>query len=401
MKINLKFLLDFFTRFGKKKILIISIVLVALISILLSSAIFLSKKSKRGEAGESKNHNEELSFDIDLYNPALDDAAWVESVFARIEEERIAEELRVMEESLEEYQIDDGSELIKADEEEETTMNSESESSESSEVSEMSDEPNDSQTEETLSEIEKFFSEEKEEVTKTGKNDLLSFYEFDNEIFTSQDSEGNHILVHSKKEKVNRFFYDDKYKLIKKEVWNIPSAFKAALEKTETYKYFENSKVVSEKDITGPYTVENVKYNNDGKTLSAEKYAVFEEKEHITEKRLFSYDDDGNLLSDELKEYFYKADDYKDLDYSFTKKYLYSYNDEGIPPDFKYFENGILKMHNKYSTEKGNFTSRIFFDEGLSVKSYYENYIRVRDVYYRNNSIIREKVYEEPEKSEE
>lgn len=398
MKINLKFLLDFFTRFGKKKILIISIVLVALISILLSSAIFLSKKSKRGEAGESKNHNEELSFDIDLYNPALDDATWVESVFARIEEERIAEELRVMEESLEEYQIDDGSELIKADEEEESAMNSESESSE---VSEMSDETNDSQAEETLSEIEKFFSEEKEEVTKTGKNDLLSFYEFDNEIFTSQDSEGNHILVHSKKEKVNRFFYDDKYKLIKKEVWNIPSAFKAALEKTETYKYFENSKVVSEKDITGPYTVENVKYNNDGKTLSAEKYAVFEEKEHITEKRLFSYDDDGNLLSDELKEYFYKADDYKDLDYSFTKKYLYSYNDEGIPPDFKYFENGILKMHNKYSTEKGNFTSRIFFDEGLSVKSYYENYIRVRDVYYRNNSIIREKVYEEPEKSEE
>lgn len=398
MKINLKFLLDFFTRFGKKKILIISIVLIALISILLSSAIFLSKKSKRGEAGESKNHNEELSFDIDLYNPALDDATWVESVFARIEEERIAEELRVMEESLEEYQIDDGSELIKADEEEEPAMNSESESSE---VSEMSDEPNDSQAEETLSEIEKFFSEEKEEVTKTGKNDLLSFYEFDNEIFTSQDSEGNHILVHSKKEKVNRFFYDDKYKLIKKEVWNIPSAFKAALEKTETYKYFENSKVVSEKAITGPYTVENVKYNNDGKTLSAEKYAVFEEKEHITEKRLFSYDDDGNLLSDELKEYFYKADDYKDLDYSFTKKYLYSYNDEGIPPDFKYFENGILKMHNKYSTEKGNFTSRIFFDEGLSVKSYYENYIRVRDVYYRNNSIIREKVYEEPEKSEE
>ena len=397
MKINLKFLLDFFTRFEKKKILIISIVLVALISILLASAIFLSIKSKRGEAEESKNHNEELSFDIDLYNPALDDATWVESVFARIEEERIAEELRVMEESLEEYQIDDASELIK-DDEEESTMNSESESSE---VSEMSDETNDSQAEETLSEIENFFSEEKEEVTKTGKNDLLSFYEFDNEIFTSQDSEGNHILVHSMKEKVNRFFYDDEYKLIKKEVWNIPSVFKAVLEKTETYKYFENSKVVSEKEITGPYTVENVKYNNDGKTLSAEKYAVFEDKEHITEKRLFSYDDDGNLLSDELKEYFYKADDYKNLNYSFTKKYLYSYNDEGIPPDFKYFENGILKMHNKYSTEKGNFTSRIFFDEGLSVKSYYENNIRVRDVYYRNNSIIREKVYEEPEKSEE
>ncbi len=135
--------------------------------------------------------------------------------------------------------------------------------------------------------------------------------------------------------------------------------------------------------------------------IAVEKYAVFENNKSITSKRNFTYDKDGRLLSDELNEYFYKATDYKVLDYSFTKKYLYTYNEGDIPPDFKYYENDVLKMYNKYSTEKGTYTSRIYFDEGMSVKAYYENNVRVRDVYYRNDRIIREKVYEGPEKSEE
>ena len=57
-------------------------------------------------------------------------------------------------------------------------------------------------------------------------------------------------------------------------------------------------------------------------------------------------------------------------------------------------------MHNKYSVEKGNYTSHIYFDDNLSVKAYYEDYIHVRDVYYRSGNIIREKVYEQNEQSE-
>lgn len=397
MKINLSFLVDFLTGLGKKKLLIISITLAVFLCLLVTLPLVISKNNKKSQAGDLEEQKSEDSLDTDFYTPEADDGAWVEGLLAQIEEERIAEEIRAMEESREEYEIDDESEIAEAEsvEEGETEEAAEMETPETSENSETSEEPV------KISEVEKFFNEEKTESIKTGKNDHLSFYEFDNEILASQDSEGNHILIHSDKERVSRFFYDKDYQLIKKEMWNIPSVEKAVLEKTELYEYFENSIIVSEKKIIGPYSIENVKYNKEGKTVSAEKYAVVEDKKHITSKRLFSYDEEGNLLSDELKEYFYKADDYKEVDYSFTKKYLYSYNEEGIPPDFKYFENGNLKMHNKYSTEKGNYTSRIYFDEGLSVKAYYENDIRVRDLYYRNNSVIREKFYEQPEKSEE
>lgn len=365
---------------------------------LVTIKFLFTDNSKKEQLENQEDQNTDFSLDTEIYVPALDDAMWVESVLARIEEERIAEELRVMEESLEEYQISEDIEIPESVENIETTKNPEDEDVE---VIDSSENEEDSEEPEVLSEIEKFFIEEKTEKAKAGKNDRLAFYEFDNEVFSTHDSEGNHILIHAEKEKVNRFFYNEEYQLVKKENWNIPSAFKAVLEKTEKYEYFKDAKAVASKTITGSDSVENVKYNKDGRISSAEKYAVIEDKKNIISQRFFSYDDDGNILADELKEYFYKADDYKELDYSFTKKYLYTYNDEGIPPDFKYYENEVLKMYNKYSIEKGNYTSRIYFDEGFSVKSYYENNVRVKDVYYRNSTVIREKVYEQPEKSEE
>ena len=396
MKINLRFLVDFFAGLGKKSILILSVTAVVVITLsVISIRLFNSNPLKRA-AVESENRDEELSQQEEIYSPALDDGAWVESLLARIEEERIAEELRAMEESLEEYAEAD--EVVESDE-----------TAESYEVNENLTEDDTSETEEPaaveniekISEVEQFFNEEKTEFVKRGKNEGLKYFEFENETFSPQDSEGNHILIHSVKEKVTRFFYNDEYLLIKKETWKIPSVTNAALEKTETYEYFGGSKVVSVKNIIENNRIEKINYNDKGKMIAVEKYAVFEKNKSITSKRNFTYDKDGRLLSDELNEYFYKATDYKVLDYSFTKKYLYTYNEGDIPPDFKYYENDVLKMYNKYSTEKGTYTSRIYFDEGMSVKAYYENDIRVRDVYYRNDRIIREKVYERPEKSEE
>ena len=65
-----------------------------------------------------------------------------------------------------------------------------------------------------------------------------------------------------------------------------------------------------------------------------------------------------------------------------------------IPPDSKYYENNVLKMHNVYTDQKGNWVSTVYFDENLSVKTYYEDYIRVRDEYYNRGRLFRTKVYE-------
>ena len=54
-------------------------------------------------------------------------------------------------------------------------------------------------------------------------------------------------------------------------------------------------------------------------------------------------------------------------------------------------------MHNKYSSEKGSYVSWIYFDDSLSVKTYYEDDVRVMDEYYNNGSLFRTKVYEKAE----
>ena len=394
---NLSFLVDFFTGLGKKKLLIVLATAAAVILLSVILIIGLNKNPDKNAAEDSDKNETENPSEDELYSPALDDGAWVESLLAQIEEERIAEELRAMEESLEEYQMEEDDEFSEFDESDESEEDESEEDEESGESSE-----NAAPAEPVkVSEVERFFSEEKHETVKLGKSDGLKYFEFENEIFSPQDTEGNHILIHAVKEKVSRFFYNDEYKLVKKETWKIPSALQYALEKTETYEYFNGTKVLSAKKIIEKNSIENIKYNSDGKVTSVEKYAVADEKQYITSERKFSYNDEGKLLTDLLKEYFYKASDYKVLDYSFTKKYIYTYNEGDIPPDFKYYENDVLKMYNKYSSEKGTYTSRIYFDEGLSVKAYYENDVRVRDVYYRNNNVIREKVYERSEQSEE
>lgn len=346
---------------------------------------------ENAEAPEPEEDYSEYSF----YSPATDNASWVEETLARIEEERIAEELRAMEESLSDYE-EEGLEYS-----EENQPAEEEESEETSEENGQEDVAAEAETEtekvQELSEVEKFFLEEKNGLVKTEKNNNLKFFEFDNETFSQQKVDGKLILIHSNRNSVTRNFYNENYLLEKRENWNISSAENASLEKTEWFVYFQGTSLISSKTITEKEFTERVSYNSEGRPVKSERYAVVEDKEKLISKRNFAYNSDGKIILDELTDYFYKDKDYSELDYSFAKKYTYSYNVDDIPPDFSYFENGILKMQNKYSTTKGTYTSRIYFDDDFSVKTYYENELRVKDTYYSGNKILREKLYEERE----
>ena len=333
----------------------------------------------KAEMAADEEYNQLLAL-LDFYSPALDNGSWVEELLAHVEEERIAEELASMEESLE-------------------SMSEETVPAEPSET-EISEELPEETKEAELSAVEKFFNEEKAGTVVHGKNSELKFYEFENEIFLPQRSDGKLVNVHVNGNSVDRYFYDEKYKLVKKESWNIPSVQSAALEKTENYEYFAESSVISKKTIETKTAVEKISYSQTSKILSSEKHAVTEDKNQILSKRKLGYDAEDRLCSDELTDYYYKDKDYKELDYSFTKKYIYNFNEGEIPPDFKYYENGVLKMQNKYSPQKGNYVSEIFFDETFSVKTYYENDVRVKDIFYSNGKVSREKIYEKKETEE-
>ncbi len=332
------------------------------------------------EVSETETESDNNS-DFDFYSPACDNGEWVEELLARLEEERIADELSSMESSLSEYQNEEMPEAEKSGEETEPTESTGSTESEES-------------SEPQLSEVEKFFNQEKADTIIHDKNNKLKFYEFENEIFEPQYQNGNLINIHANGNYIDRYFYNDNYQLVKKENWNIPSVQGAKLEKTEKYEYYPDSNVISKKTITTLESQENLTYSETSKILTSEKYAIAEEKNQITSKRKFSYDGEDRLISDSLTEYFYKDKEYKELDYSFTKKYDYAYNEGEIPPDFKYYENGVLKMLNKYSSEKGKYVSEIFFDKTFSVKTYYENDVRVKDIFYSGGKVTREKLYD-------
>ena len=371
-----------------KKIISLFVILIFL------CGIISCKKKAQNENQENQNAQIEqpgqtedleaeaaLENDFDFYSPACDNGEWVEELLARLEEERIADELSSMESSLSEYQNEEMPEAEKSGEGTESTESTDSIESEESAAPQ-------------LSEVEKFFNQEKADTIIHDKNNKLKFYEFENEIFEPQYQNGNLINIHANGNYIDRYFYNDNYQLVKKENWNIPSVQGAKLEKTEKYEYYPDSNVISKKTITTLESQENLTYSETSKILTSEKYAIAEEKNQITSKRKLSYDNEDRLISDSLTEYFYKDKEYKELDYSFTKKYDYAYNEGEIPPDFKYYENGVLKMLNKYSSEKGKYVSEIFFDKTFSVKTYYENDVRVKDVFYNGGKVTREKLYD-------
>ena len=334
-----------------------------------------------------------------FYIPQNDKADWVEELLVRIEEERIAEELRKMEEELKE--LSETAEPEEPFEEPaETEDETEAETEEDTEVQSEATEENPAEPEpvkiETpkADEIEQFLGKQADGNIFTDSSSQLKFYEFENEIFVRQNTPDGMIIINSTGTDVIRYYYDNEMLLTKKETWKIFNGNSGELSKLEEFEYSKPAnKVIAKKQTSGDQQ-DFIRYTESGLVVSVEKYVTYKKRQYALQKRNCEYNDDNKIISDEVIEYNYDAGNYKKLLYTFSKKYTYSYNEDDIPPDFNYYEDQVLKMKNKYSTEKGEYTSQVFFEEGLSVKTYYKNDVRVKDVYYLNNTVLREKVYE-------
>ncbi len=320
---------------------------------------------------ENKTESEES-----FYSPAEDKADWVESLLAHIEEERIAEELAQMEEDNADYQF----------------LDEDSEEDDDSEDLEEDEEISEEQEENP---IEKFFENPEEGLAISGKDNTFRFFEFQNEILAPQTGKDGLVVVHSAKEKVSRIFYNPQYQIIKKEEWKIKSAADAKKSRTELFEYYPESGKVSKKEIITNDTIESINYNEDTLPVTSKKYAVEEDKQYILLEKKWTYDKEKRVLSNEQKEYSYENSSYKNKPVTFSKKYDYKYNEGEIPPDLSYYENNILKMKNKYTAEKGNYYSWIYFDDVFSVKTYYENDVKIRDEFFNGGVMVRTKVYQQ------
>lgn len=305
-----------------------------------------------------------------FYSESLETADWVDSFIIKIEEERIADEIAKME----------------------TDALSDLENSELSVIEEILDEQNE--------QIEKVFSDSVEQKEIFSRNGNLIFMEFNQEIFIPKKTENGYEIIHSQNNNVTRNFYNQKFLLESSQKWVIePLKIQENQNPVSIENYFyddETSAVTKTEKITYDGDIQNLQmilYDEKKQISQKKEYKIIDEKKHLIQQNDFKYDEAGNIIQNEKKEYYYN-EDFSVLNEQFSRKYVYKINEEKLPPDFEYFENDVLKMRNKYSVQKGNYTSQVFFEDDFSVKTYYIEEKKVKEVYYSGESVLRVRNYD-------
>lgn len=305
-----------------------------------------------------------------FYSESLDTADWVDSFIIKIEEERIADEIAKME----------------------TDALSDLENSELSVIEEILDEQNE--------QIEKVFSDSVEQKEIFSRNGNLIFMEFNQEIFIPKKTENGYEIIHSQNNNVTRNFYNQKFLLESSQQWVIePLKIQENQNPVSIENYFyddETSAVTKTEKITYDGDIQNLQmilYDEKKQISQKKEYKIIDEKKHLIQQNDFKYDEKGNIIQNEKKEYYYN-EDFSVLNEQFSRKYVYKINEENLHPDFEYFENDVLKMRNKYSVQKGNYTSQVFFEDDFSVKTYYIEEKKVKEVYYSGESVLRVRNYD-------
>ena len=266
-----------------------------------------------------------------------------------------------------------------------------------------------------------FDDEEAVPEVETVEKRLLDSYnrikvmEYGSELFIPVVKEDSSIVVHYSDKNAVRLFYDNLYRLTKKEYWKMESVDNSKLTGTEKYSYEGESKKPYEKKIESEEAVFVSKFNENGLVIRTEKFTVdgeqslslskgpvqtttwtYDDKKRITsetlstgglvKKQVFNYSKtDGEVQSSKVQT---KDNTEQSQDNDSTKD-----SEEEIPPDYEYYENGVLVTKTEY-VKKGVYSTTIWFDSSNSVRTDYENHVKVREVYYTNGIERRVKSYE-------
>lgn len=227
------------------------------------------------------------------------------------------------------------------------------------------------------------------------KSNELKYLKFDSELLMPSIYADNSIVIEKNEKELNRKLYDDYFRLKLVETWNISTVIDSKIIKTEKYEYKENTQICIKKEEKTDNMLKIYEYNEKGYVEKTSETEIYKDKEYPLKKTEIKYDDENRVIEESTTENFYKDKKDRIPDKITKTKYKYSYNNENnIPPDFEYFENGELKMKNVYSNIKGTYTSKIFFDDSFAVTTYYEDEIRKKDVYTMNGVEKRVEVYE-------
>lgn len=225
---------------------------------------------------------------------------------------------------------------------------------------------------------------------------------FEEEIFIPEEKEETTVLINKAENKAVREFYDQKSRIVKREVWHLSDARQSKTLSTEFLTYKKNSDVLESKRIITEEAEELIKYNEKGQELSSEiKHLALISKDGTEEKifypylnRYWKYDKEGRSVYEGTVTFNYTNENFSKYTGKNTKEKKISYSENpDVPPDEEILENGTLLHRTKYES-KGTYVTETFFDSDYTVKSFYENDRRIKDEYFLEGKLLRVKKYE-------
>ncbi len=221
----------------------------------------------------------------------------------------------------------------------------------------------------------------------------FSYGEEQSSFSVSADGE-NVILVSVYKERVKRRSFDSKKRLLSTEIFSLASDSRSLLlSSSRTYFYNENGetagpiKSIEEKGKTRIETC----FSPSALPILIEEFVLGDEGEKTAvKKRERKYDEDGRTIFDERTTF---------LDGESEKiRYEYTFTQTSEEPDFRFFENDVLRQNRAYTAEK-NWTETTFFDNGFSVVALYEDGIKIEESVLFGEMEVRHRIFSEESSS--
>lgn len=228
----------------------------------------------------------------------------------------------------------------------------------------------------------------------------LKIMTFGNEYFYPDAKEDSQTFVHYSNNNAIRAFYDKLFRLVKKEYWKMNSVEDSKITATETYEYNGDAKTPVRKIIENEASKIVSNLDENGLVIKAEKFSISSKEEENNKNNLpeniteWQYDSKQRITAQTVTDYEYTASG--KLKKKTIKKQLFDYTKVGesdLPPDYEYYEDGMLRRKTEYTT-KDEYSTLVVFDGNNSVKTYYKDYVKTKELYITDGVERRVKNYE-------
>ncbi len=249
------------------------------------------------------------------------------------------------------------------------------------------------------------------EVINVDRDGGLRKYSFDGEQVSFQTFNQFSVFVNAADDKVTREFYDEGWKLSKKEIYNNPSkTSQLKLKKSIEYFYDEEQNLKSTieenkenmtqiqteyNSIKKPVLSNCIIYKEISRTpKEIENNKPVEYRKVPTFKKEWVYDEQNRLIEFNSETYTFTDEKFKKKEVSY-KKYEYQYDKLSENPDTYYYEENKLRVKTEY-TGQTSYNETLYFDGGFSVLTEYEDGFKTLEVIYANDVELRRNTFDKP-----